>query len=564
LTARAPEVKEAALAGLLIGLFVAMELIHPMRPGMAFGGGLLMDQHLAAKLLETFRERSFWDLFVSGELPSQRDAYHSTLMAYLYLPFAAIFGRNWLIAKHWPLFWAVPTVLFSYFFLRALFSRQAALLGLCFLVIHPAYVMGIRIGGSLLSHMQFFSMGTLCFLALWWTSKRPAWFRLAMLLLGLGMSTNLWFYWFVAGLGACALLGFADLRRRFDLSDPSRFLRWMAEGVLFFCLGAALLFYREFFYPGQALAQAFERADHLLAHASPAASYFDSLVLNLRIFRDHLAARSLVESTLSVHPLENSPLFPFANPVFPWVVLASFVFLVSNAGRSVLGKKALVLPVLFVVMTALSALTPRGGTHLHLFFLYPLPLLAVGVAVSAAWTRVKQAKIPRAALAAILLAVMASEAAALGRYLVRFLSVPNGKFYTDTVYDAAGFLRSRRLLSHPFAVFADREEALRHLYFVIPDVDLRVLRVSELHPERAAAAGLTEDMRRWIAEGREPIVFVRHVNDIHPAYMAMIRQQLPAALRIEKVAEFRNALGDPSLEIYLFHPPTDRRDGVSP
>jgi hypothetical protein len=545
---------EIAAVVFLLGAFTAMELAFPTFPAMLFGsggGGLIMDQFLAAQILDMLRENSLWELFWSGRLPSVRTHYHSTLMAYLYIPFLKVFGRSWMLAKHWPVFWALLSLLFAYLFVRNVFDRRSALLALLLIVVHPTYVMGIRMGGGLLSHMHFFSMGTLCFLGFWWTTRRTVWFGAAMFFIGLGMSTQLWFYWFPAGLLVSGLVFFKEIRERFGLRGESA-RRLAGIGLLCLAAGSSLIIYREAVHKLDSLAMLVSRFSVTSTSPDPEGYHPSHVLAVLADFNSLLAGRDIFNI---LRPFASLPIdLPYADLAYPPIFWVAWAFLFPRTAGGLSGPPARMLALVFAVMLALSPLGPIGAPTLHFFFLYPFPPLLLAVAAGTALRAAQNRRWLNVPLGGVLILLAFGETANLSRYLREFFEGQHTtfrSFYTKPFYETAAWLKKENLSSEPIVIFGDYEEMERHLYFVLPESRFRSIRVNVDFGTLSADPAELSVLRRAAEEGA---LFIRSVHEVHDAFMKRLLSILSPVVRLDPLARFTDENGRPAFEVYRLSP----------
>jgi hypothetical protein len=408
-------VSEAIGVGFFIAIFFALQLAFPDQPDpYHFRGGLGRDQLVAVRITEMVRQNTFWRSFIEGELPSQRDSYHSLLAAYLFVPFQAFIGSNWWLYKYWHLLFAVPTMLFVYFLARRLFGQAVATGALLLLVVSPSFVSGMRIGGLLYSHMIFFSAGALCFFVSGWFAKRRSYFWFGLFFVGAGLSTHLWFYWFVVGLAALTAIYAGEIRARLKGLRPRDAVRWGGVGLLSFAAGAGVLIYREMAYPGAAVRRIFGYLTDPGNQTSPF-YYFQRLPVMFAYVNKNLSSAifGADELTWVFH-------WDHQNDLFPVVLWLSCLFLIVRFFRCG-EKRLLVFPVFLLVMTLLIPIST--GTWrvdpCYVFFFYPFPQLALAAASWEAWRLVRERLVLRRLAVAAAVVFVGLETANLAAYLNR-------------------------------------------------------------------------------------------------------------------------------------------------
>jgi hypothetical protein len=424
----------AAVTGLVL-VFLAQQIVYPRLPSLDVSVlGLQFDQHLAARILELIRSESVWRLIAEARLPLERDGYHGTLMAYLYLPFFKFWGTKWWMFKYWHLLLAVPTLVFTYFMTRRLLGRATALLGLALLVIHPNFIGGMRIGPTLLCHMTFFSTGALCFLVYWWFDRRPFFLAVGALLAGAGMATNLWFYWFLAGLALLGVLYAPNFARRAE-SESSPFVLFLVAAVCFL-IGASPVLYRE------------------LALSSSVAEAVSGEFASARSLRE--CWRLLPETFFYVNRVlaadrwnrfldfgADHPHAAVGNVLFPVALWAAVFYLLWCRFLRRAGPGLMIFPVMLLVMFLLSPFHP-GELHAHIFFFYPFPLLVIASAWMEAFRRAAGRRSVSVFLVVALAGFVFLQARSLGGFF-EMLKRPEGfwtKSHVITVMEMADWLKS--------------------------------------------------------------------------------------------------------------------------
>lgn len=334
--------------------------------------GVFNDQFMAVQLLEQLRgpQDSLWAAFSEGRLPTGRFGapYHGTLLAYLYLPFHAVFGGHWNLARYWCLLLTLASLGFTYGFMRRVYGPAAALTTLFLLVIHPGYVMMLRTGAAFFSPMHLFSCACLYFSALWWDTRRPVFLGLAMAALGIGMSSMLWFGWFAGGMAVAALCLSRRTFTRMGLSDRRSLVRVLVAATTGLLGGSVLLIYRE--WSGQA---------HLLQKVSTDVG--GGLGEYVRNVPSSWATLSDTWWSFSANPWFGYNLA--ANGLFPWAVLLALGVLLISTYRGPAGPPRLLLPLVLASMLVQVPLALRA-TETALFFLYPFPQMVLAAAAACA------------------------------------------------------------------------------------------------------------------------------------------------------------------------------------
>jgi hypothetical protein len=516
--------------------------------------GLLVDQEKAAVFWSMMKEETLYRLFLLGDFPSRKVEYHGALMSYFYLPFHALFGPNWAVARLWPLLFVVPSLLFAYAFMRNIFGAPAALLSLALLVIHPGYVIGARHSGFVFASMHFFSMGAMWLLARWWIERRTVFFFLAMFFVGMGLSTQLWFVWFFNALAVLGFLFAPAVARRMGLRDRRRLLSWTAAGLGGLALGAALLFYREIVYsfgPARAVLGA------VLGSENSSFAYGAAFRAALETLTDFWWTCKWIPFTgVPFAGVEN----PRANDAYPWTVLAAALFLVVRGIGKGKSKALVTLPVILGAFILQMPLSPTSRPIHHVYFFYPFPAL---VLACAAWELVgmfRGKRSVRAVVAAGVIAFMAREVASLERCFSVLVTRGGVGFFTESIYDLARWLRERHPSGETLFLYEPAgDEVRRHLLFLLPNHSFRVVLIRGRTPTEIEA-NLAATFRSEEPDG----LLIDAPVFSHPEFMAVARSWAArAGLSLDVAARFEDETGDLSFGVYAVAP-VPSREGEKP
>jgi hypothetical protein len=183
---------------------------------------------------------------------------------------------------------------------------------------------------------------------------------------------------------------------------------------------------------------------------------------------------------------------------------------------------------------------------MHFFFLYPLPPLIAAAAFSALWDRAAGKKAARLALAGLLAIFAAKEVHFLGRYLKQLGTTGGERLFSESIHDLADWVRLRHRPGEPLFVFSDGDEIQRHLYFMVPERDLRFVYVEGDSPGETA-----EDLRKKIEKQGGTGILVRWTASGWPsAYYRMDAFGEAAGLRLTPLADFRDWDETPVFEVY--------------
>jgi len=476
--------------------------------------GVFNDQYLAVRLLEQLQgpQDSLWRAFMEGRLPAGREApsYHGLFMAYFYMPFHYVFGASWNLARYWCLLLALCSLGFTYGFMRRVYGPAAALAALFLIVIHPGYVMMIRTGSAFYSPMHFFSCGCLYFASLWWDTRRHVFFGVALALIGLGLSTMLWFGWFVAGRSVATLLLCRATFVRMRLRDWKSSLRLALAAPVGLLAGSVLLIYRE--WNGE--------SDLLGAVSSDVGSGFDVYLANVP------SVWATVTDTwwsFSANAWFGSN--PAANTLYPRAVVVAIGVVAVLALWDSEGQPRLLLPVVFAVMLVQVPLALRA-METALFFLYPFPQMVLAAAAIGALRGLsgRKAFVP---LLAVLMLFLAAELRSMASSVsLQWDRVEQGAHLGPVSYFLE-WLRQEHSPEQP--LFLNKGDALEpYIYFSQPE---RGVLFSAVSAEEVLLMLNSEP-----AGGGADWTFVYGVPGPRPEILAAEYQ--PEGTRVEIVAEF--------------------------
>jgi len=416
--------------------------------------GIYNDQYRAAMLLEQWRsgEDSFLGALVEGRLPTgrYRALHHGTFLAYLYLPFHWLLGASWWVARYWCLFLELGALACCYGFMRRVYGPLAALLTLALLVLHPGYVLMLRVGAAFFSPMHLLSCGCLYLCSVWWDTRRPIYLALATATLGLGLSSMIWFGWLVAGLGVAAVVMARPVARRMNLCDASSVARLAGFGLAGGVVGSSLLIYRQ--WSGQ--------FDLLGKVSSDVGGGFGVYLQNIP-----LAWATLSEFWWSFSDNVTFGINPSPNTLYPWAVAGAIAVAAALSLRNSFGQPHLLLPVVLAVMVAQLPLALRPFSE-TMFFLYPFPQMVLAAAIVGSAQALRGRKTFAPFLACVLV-LGAAEFRSLSACVTQLKErIELGGHLTPT-YHLAEWLRNNQSPKQPlFLNEGDRAEP--YLYFLEP------------------------------------------------------------------------------------------------
>ncbi|HRY30431.1 MAG TPA: glycosyltransferase family 39 protein, partial [Elusimicrobiota bacterium] len=185
--------EDTLLVGALLTFFVLAALYRFHSPGTIYEN--LWDEWESVRLLENFRSTR------AIPIPSY-PIFHGQIMKYFLAPAFLVGGANFTTLRLAPVLFGVAVLLMFWYSLRRFGGRGVALLALFLTVIHPSFVLGMKIGSYQTSSMLIFSMTSVACLQFFWDAKKARYLFAAALAAGLGLGARLWFVWFLFALAA--------------------------------------------------------------------------------------------------------------------------------------------------------------------------------------------------------------------------------------------------------------------------------------------------------------------------------------------------------------------------
>jgi hypothetical protein len=350
--------------------------------------------------------------------------YHGSFHSLLLFPLFLLWEPNWVMLKLWNPAFNALALLFCHAFLRNVFSKPVALATVTLLAVHPAFVLASRVYADGAGSIMFYTMGCLFMLERWWALHKARWLVGAMLLLGFGLGTFLWFLWFAAGLALAALVFRKELARRLDPRSAAAAAAGLVPGLL------PILTYE--------FASGFQSWGHVFNHAK-GSSWSAPLV-------ETGFANSFSGEMFFLHMFDLSSRGSF---LYAPLALLAFLGLFRKAlSGPKAGKSPLLL--LLIVFGAMGLLMSLAGLLGYLslpnavpmkyLLLYPAPQLFIVLAAreALAWR-----PLPRAAAALALAALLGTEAATLAAYARAMRETCGRGRSTDAIYELADWLNRR-------------------------------------------------------------------------------------------------------------------------
>ncbi|HRY30222.1 MAG TPA: glycosyltransferase family 39 protein [Elusimicrobiota bacterium] len=459
------------LPAFLLFLYFVLTLSYFTSPGYIVDG--LADEAAGARWADELRNGLPFSLFRFNF-----HLYNGCLTRYLMMPFFYVFGTSWTIVRLWPIVFGGLTLLVTYRFANAAFKPKAGLLALLFLVIHPAYLMGVKSGNYQVSYMTFFSISSLYFLHRWWLTQKTIPLFLATFLLGLGLGTRFFFIWYGAAFGGVFLLALWDIRTQLLPGVWNKLLKPLFIAGLGFLASTFLMWRTELRIDTPTLPLALQ---HLAASGHSPSISWD--VLHRAIGGFHLFL-------LGHRPYENFfQASPPGNSLYPAAFWAAFIFCaLLPAFRKNLPSRKTVLGLLslFVVMQIMSVVshvsriqgTPRDSQYMFVFF--PFPQIVLALAFSQLFALLRERRFLRGLTIVFLVSFCYGEARLLADYFHRMKETGAGRRFTDAVHDVGEWLRLHPTGRRPVWVMSS--DLADNLYCIDPRIKTTVIGSVTEHP----------------------------------------------------------------------------------
>lgn len=358
--------KDKIILFIFVCVYLFLEIVNIHLPG------LFSDEALQGCGALQILKKVPQPYLISGDslyFPLMMVPYETAIESYILLPFLFLFGINIVGLRMAPVIIGIFALIFTYLFTKDFFNKKTAVIVLFLLVINPSFLLQTKLGLNSASMIQVTGMGALFFLWKWYQTRNSRYFYLSIFLLGLGVSIRIWFLWFVNGL---ILLG-APFARSLK---PRLKKRHFLFGTILFCLGILP------FIVYNAISR-FDTVRYMISHFKGSYAGVNNLdyINNLKVRFDNLG--SCIKGDYYFTKQENYPHKHFSsNPAAPKLFAFGYVWLLfSFIFKKGLfpTKKTASLLILFSAILLQSPFTLSNLAGPHLFVLYPLIQIILGV-----------------------------------------------------------------------------------------------------------------------------------------------------------------------------------------
>lgn len=425
---------------LLIAIFLIIEISFIKYPG------ILCDEAGAPKtaliIKKGLSENSFTEAILKKRIPLMR-FWHGALDAHILAFIFYLFPAGVVSIRLMAIFFGATTIFLTYCFTKEFFNKKYALLCILLLVINPGFIMGTKIGVEYGTIMSTIYMGILFFFLKWYRLKKNIYFCFAMFLLGLGMWTRIWFFWFVFGISLSAIIFKNDIKQRFEINRQTKLLKYIILGVLFFSLGCSPIIYNECTTNLSTVKYVLGGLRNPYAKEHNNLQYFRNLSVAMDNFREVLTGEFYF---LQFQTHGNR----FVNNLYPLILLISIIYLFVFAifkKDFLYRKNILFLLILFIGMLILTPISQNHLPRFHFYFFNPLIQLIISVAVLNSIQYIKKFKITLIIIIIFFILFIVKELNGIRGYFY-YLSKTGGKLhFSPAIYDLTDYLLKEKVSS---------------------------------------------------------------------------------------------------------------------
>ncbi|HOW26917.1 MAG TPA: glycosyltransferase family 39 protein [Elusimicrobiota bacterium] len=360
--------------------------------------------------------------------------YHGHIARYFYAGVFYLFGSSWPVVRIVPAVLGVITIVFTYLFLRELVHRRVALLAVFLLGIHPTFILGTKLGSVNVSYLQTIMMGTLYLLACWMRRGGTLYLYAAMIGLGLGVASRIWFIWCIVALVPGLSIywknrGFGPWNMRTGVTII------VALGL--FSVFPSMMMKTEIHQGFDCLKKFAARSRHPDQKEYPARIGRVSRELHLLMkdgFDEYTAPETIEEDA------EGRPCRPLGSftPFFFWGALALLCMALTKKDLDHRDGKLFIVVVVGMLLFQIF-LPGREPNRLHLFIIYPFPQIILAIACDVGY-RIWMTKYwMRTVFLGLMVLFVAGEVNGVRYYMDRMRHGDN-RYFCKAIYDAAGYL----------------------------------------------------------------------------------------------------------------------------
>jgi 4-amino-4-deoxy-L-arabinose transferase-like glycosyltransferase len=449
--------------GLLVALCIASAVFLFFSIHMLDLPGIQYDEALFTNAALGNLDNSFiaWEVQLFGiKIPMMLMGYIGALKSYLYAPIFALFGANPITFRLPVVLFGLATLLLTGTVVRRMFGPAAAAVTALLLAADPNFIYANKLDWGPVSLMLLLQIASLYSIAKWLAEGRSGFLVLGGFLIGLGLWNKVIFIWYLAAL-------FISLAVFFHAQIKQRINRRAAVSFMIACLLGCL----------PLIAYNISKTRGTLAgHPGFSRDWGAALSNECHIFRITLDGSALYNVVNLADPSEDAAhrqmsvkgfadgiinklanISSIKNTLMPQysgiaLCLILLLLLLKKLDRR---REAAFILLLLLFMVLFIFLTPEAtGAH-HAIAIFPFPHILVGYAIVALGGLAARsfaagfAGIRRGAIIAVcILPVFLSQLTTDARYLQSFQMYGGIRYWTDAIYNLAGFARQ-----HPDKTF---------------------------------------------------------------------------------------------------------------
>ena len=312
----------------------------------------------------------------------QSNFYHAILQDYLLLPFLLAIKRPEVAVRVGEICFSLAVIATAYLCARRFFNRTVALFSLILLLTNPLFIYMSRISLFHGGIMAAFYVGALLCLKAWSQTERDRHLFCAAFLVGAGTCVRLWFLWFPAGMLLALPLYRHEAVRLIRRPPAFKRLAWAA---CCFALGSSLFIIKEIRFWGTDM----EILHYMVRHFPVTDGFFNANggSDNLAVMRNlaqilHQFAAALAGQMWGMQLPESLMRPSLRNPMevaYGALLVLSMLCVLILAKDDFLRKGRFFIGLL-AGMFLCSLYTTSAYIQAHLYILFPLPQIVMGLA----------------------------------------------------------------------------------------------------------------------------------------------------------------------------------------
>jgi len=372
--------------------------------------------------------------------PVREGWYHGALMAYLTLPFFYIMDIGVVPLRLMQICFVATSLILIYYFLYKFFNKYAAFISVFLLIINPAFIMETKIGNEATILLQFFTMLILLLLFYWYENQKYIYLYIAIFCMGLGLSTRLWFIWFIIALFITFLLFNTSIRKKLRFN----FIKSGILGLPIFLLGGFLIIYscisNDFYLIRFA-------AKHFFSPFTEPnynnLDYFHNLIVNIQKFNSCISGSFSFIRQFGIL---------YDNKFYIWTFWVSYFWLITrlfNKQSFFRKKRILFILLIFSLMMIQTPIVFSRRPHIHFMFFYPFVQIIIALAFIDIFYFFKDRRltktITRMILIVLLLLLSFKEMTGIYNYFSLMRKTGGVDEFSDAIYQLNDFLRQEEI-----------------------------------------------------------------------------------------------------------------------